>query len=384
MKVRHLSIFLPQNTPFYRRIFGFLHDAFSQLGIEVSGQCQLLNESQMDEWLRERRPDAVFEMNRVKDDIPVLHEYKIPHIAWIVDFQGRTEAQIKGSEITYFFDPGWDCNYATGGLQDWLPPGTCTDTFKPFSRFANIEVEFNFVGHIPLPWSQQELNRTVAENTNLVFGDLLNRYMSFLEKTKHQPKTHADLRNIVDDIVQEVVAKKVELSDSIYYDLLERTKRLRNRTELLSFALKKTDSIAIYGSQNWRFWDAYGKFYRHFVECPNEINTLHQTSSINLHDGLSFHFRSIDCLASGGLLLWYDNFDLDMKSKKKGRGLQDHFENGRHYYTFRDDSFDEVYSRIINNDSSRKDVISDVGKIIHAEHTWLNRANKIINDLAMV
>ncbi|AMK77752.1 hypothetical protein A1342_16005 [Methylomonas methanica] len=338
----------------------------------------------MDEWLRERRPDAVFEMNRVKDDIPVLHEYKIPHIAWIVDFQGRTEAQIKGSEITYFFDPGWDCNYATGGLQDWLPPGTCTDTFKPFSRFANIEVEFNFVGHIPLPWSQQELNRTVAENTNLVFGDLLNRYMSFLEKTKHQPKTHADLRNIVDDIVQEVVAKKVELSDSIYYDLLERTKRLRNRTELLSFALKKTDSIAIYGSQNWRFWDAYGKFYRHFVECPNEINTLHQTSSINLHDGLSFHFRSIDCLASGGLLLWYDNFDLDMKSKKKGRGLQDHFENGRHYYTFRDDSFDEVYSRIINNDSSRKDVISDVGKIIHAEHTWLNRANKIINDLAMV
>jgi hypothetical protein len=183
-----------------------LRDAFASLDVRVSGGCGLLDEAQMQAWLAQHKPDAVFEMNRVKDEVPALHRYKIPHIAWIVDFQGRTEAQIAGSEITYFFDPGWDANYRTGGLQDWLPPGTCAQTFQPLPGTLPLDVEFNFIGHIPLPWSAAELARPVAANSSLTFAELLRRYDGHLQATRAQIKTHGDLKRIIDELLAEAGA----------------------------------------------------------------------------------------------------------------------------------------------------------------------------------
>ncbi len=379
MRFNHIALFLPQDTPFYRRIFQFLADAFNRLNVNISGQCGFLPDEQLRLWLKQVKPDAIFEMNRVKDEVPVLYEFNIPHVTWIVDFQGRTEEHIKGSEITYFFDPGWDTNYSTGGLQDWLPPGTCQQTFRPLAYNHNVEVMFNFIGHIPKPWSEQELYRKVG-GTNIAFRDLLGQYEQALQNTKHQIKTHHDLKNIIDALVAPYSqAGDTQILESWYYDLMERSKRLKNRAELLGFALKKTDSIAIYGSENWKQWHAYRKFYRRFIDCPYEMNKIHQNSQINLHDGVSFHFRAIDCLASGGLLFWYDNNEIT-----GGRGLHDYFDDGLHYYAFGSDNFDEIHHEAINSLERRKRVVAEVQQLIAAKHTWVCRADKILNDLAEI
>jgi len=145
MKITHISIFLPNDTNLYRTLFSCLEKSFVKAGIKVSGCLRLLTESEMYLWIQQNKSDAVFEMNRVKDEIPILHDLGIPHITWVVDFQGRTQNHLKGSDITYFFDPNADANFDAGGIQDWLPPGTCTKTFSPLQLNLGNYTEFNLL-----------------------------------------------------------------------------------------------------------------------------------------------------------------------------------------------------------------------------------------------
>lgn len=375
MTLNHISIFLPNDSSFYCRLFNYLKESFERAGIKISGCCKLLSESEMHLWLRQYKPDIIFEMNRVKDDIPILHDLGIPHITWIVDFQGRTENHIKGSDITYFFDPGWDENYKVGGLQDWLPPGTCIKTFFPDQLKPDFETEFNFMGHIPKPWSFEELNRKVDPESEVTFETLLKCYDNHMEATKFEIKTHKDLEDIIKNICKELVVNHAVIDSSIYYDLMERTKRLNNRVELLNFALKKSDSIVIYGSPNWKDWSSYSKYYKYFVDCHKDINAIHQSSVINLHDGVSFHFRSIDCMASGGTVFWYDNRVVE------GRGLHDFFDNQWHFYRFKKYSFNEVYDDFKRANGFRNKAQEEMINIIKSHHTWSHRVNKIVKDI---
>ncbi|MGZ4953911.1 MAG: glycosyltransferase [Methylobacter sp.] len=379
MTIRHISIFLPNDSSFYRRLFGCLEKSFVQAGIKVSGCLKLLTEAEMYFWLNRNKPDAVFEMNRVKDDIPILHERDIPHITWIVDFQGRTKNHIKGSDITYFFDPGWNTNYDVGGLQDWLPPGTCTNMFTPFPLNHSVDAEFSFIGHIPKPWSDEELGRKIDLESEATFEALLHGYEKYLQDTKLEIKTHNDLADSIKKICKKLFINEDSLDTKIYYDLMEKTKRLNNRTRLLDFALRKSDSVAIYGSPNWKEWPSYQKYYKYFIDCPKEMNVIHQTSMINLHDGVSFHFRAIDCMASGGLVFFYDDY-----VSRGVRGLHDFFDNKRHFYAFREDGFDEAYEDFKRNSDSLNRVKNEMISIINSHHTWDHRVNKILNDIGSI
>lgn len=73
-----------------------------------------------------------------------------------------------------------------------------------------------------------------------------------MENTKLEIKTHKDIECIINGICRKLSVNESVVDTNIYYDLMERTKRIKNRAELLSFALKKSDSIAIYGSPNWK------------------------------------------------------------------------------------------------------------------------------------
>ncbi len=380
----HISIFLPSESIFYRRLFAFLSNAFQQLNFEVSGGYKLLTDNEMVQWVSDKKPNYVFEMNRIKDEIPSLHELNIPHIAWIVDFQGRDETHIKGSDITYFFDPDWDENYTTGGLQDWLPPGTCTDTFFP-SKQSRIKecFDFSFIGHIPKPWSDKELLRPLQKDSHITFKTLLNKYIDHLKTTEFELKTHKNLSDIIEKLTKQLVGTDILLPLEIKYDLMERTKRMKNREELISFASGKSEVIAIYGSSNWAKWYKYKKYYKNFASCPNRLNNIHQNTKRNLHDGVSFHFRAIDCMASGGLIFHYNN-----KSKKKLNqdqkpecGLHNFFNKKSHFIEFQNNTFDNAFEISNQLEYAGSKAQKETRKIIAAHHTWRHRAKKIISDI---
>ncbi|WP_426992600.1 hypothetical protein [Methylomonas sp. CM2] len=386
--MNNISIFLPKDTAFYRRLYSHLSKAFLQAGFSVSGLCRVLDNQEMSDWVKSYRPKFIFEMNRVKNEIPVLHDLKIPHITWIVDFQGRNEHSILGSDITYFFDSGWDDNYSTCGFQDWLPPGTCVDTYRPIDEYLPT-IEFSFIGHIPLPWSQAELNRPIigegAVDTGMLFGELLEIFNRRMNEISYFGQTHASLLDIIDNIVFQRSGLHVELTLDMRYDFLERVKRVKNRTQIIAFPLSKTRSVAIYGSEHWRAWPEYQGYYRYYIDDPTELNRVHQISRFNLHDGVGFHFRAIDCMASGGLLCWYNENSGDKYNRlgldpHKRRGLHSFFDNSRHYVEFLWHQFDEAYAHALALDYRHGKQRLETIDLIRQNHTWRHRVEKIVRD----
>lgn len=383
---------MPSESSFHRRIFGFLARAFQEQGWQVTGQCKLLPENEMCAWVRDNKPDVVFEMNRVKNEIPVLDEMNVMHISWLVDMGGRSESQIKGSEITYFIDPGWEFSFNTGGYTAWMPPGTCTQTFLPGSQSKTDTAEFSFIGHIPKPWSRQELNRVLSDKVNsITFESLLNEYMKYMEVNTYFGQTHESCAKVIDNIAEKLLGEPVQLAQDIYYDLLIRTKRISNRVELIDFAVRNSSSINIYGTENWLEWSKFSRFYKGFVEKESEINRIHQCSQFNMHDGISFHFRSIDCMASGALLLWYNTNDGDKFNIYKGKissngpgktlGLSNFFEYQYHYYEFTWLTFNEVYEKAKSSGYLGSKAQADTIKLINDKHTWDCRVKRIIEDI---
>ncbi len=370
-----------------------LSDAFVKQGLTVSGQCKLLAESEMRTWVIEKKPSVIFEMNRVKDEIPILHELNIIHVTWIVDMEGRDESHIKGSDITYTFDPGWVLSFNTGGFTTWLPPGTCTQTFYPIPSFKTKEFEFSFIGHIPRPWSDAELSRLlIGPNKTVTFNKLITEYLDFINIETYREKDHQACVEIINGILEDLLGEAIALPRDMLYDLLIRAKRMRNRTELLSFALRKSDSTVIYGSSNWLQWSEYAKFYRKFVDKEAEINLIHQQSKINLHDGVGFHFRAIDCLASGGLLFWYNDNEGDKyetyqfknldRSKILSNGLHDFFEDQYNYFEFKWLNFDDVYEKARLVSCQNQKALSDTVKLVQNHHTWHCRVRQILADIS--
>jgi len=386
---------MPTESAFHQRIFLFLDRAFQKQGLVVTGLCRLLSETEMHSWVSEKKPCAIFEMNRVKDEIPILHELNILHISWVVDMEGRPESHIRGSDITYTFDPDWAENIETGGLTAWMPPGTCTETFFPSKRHEAKEAEFCFMGHIPKPWSEPELSRLlVGNNKNINFRTLLKEYSHLMEVETYKEKTHESCAQIIDDIVLRLLGQACELTRDMYYDLLIRIIRMSNRTELLDFAVEKSESITIFGSRNWLEWPKYQRFYKKFIDDCAEINFINQHSKINLHDGLSFHFRAIDCMASGGLLLWYndnygDKYNTYQCKKSLNKyytpyGLYSAFQAQFHYFEFKWLEFDDVYENIKKMNYQGSIAQQETLEIIKSHHTWDCRVKQIIKDIAVL
>src|SRR3954467_5975842 len=110
MRAQRLSILLPRPTGFYRGLLPQMQRGFEQAGFEVSGTTDSLNEAQLVEWCRTHKTEIVFDMNRTRSQLPLLPR-SVVHVSWIVDFLGRTEPQIQGSELTYFFTTGWAKDY---------------------------------------------------------------------------------------------------------------------------------------------------------------------------------------------------------------------------------------------------------------------------------
>jgi hypothetical protein len=384
---------MPTESAFHKRIFLFFARAFQKQGVVVTGLCRLLSETEMRSWVSEKKPCAIFEMNRVKDEIPILHELNIFHISWVVDMEGRPESLIKGSDITYTFDPDWAENIETGSLTTWMPPGTCAETFFPNKRHKPGAVEFCFIGHIPKPWSESELSRLIGDkNKNINFETLLKEYSRFIEIDTYKEKTHEFCEQVIDDIVLRLLGQPYKLTRDMYYDLLIRIIRMGNRTELLDFAVGKSDSIAIFGSRNWLEWPKYQRFYKRFIDDCAEINFINQYSKINLHDGLSFHFRAIDCMASGGLLVWYNDnygdkyntyqYKNPLNKYYRPHGLHTAFQAQFHYFEFKWLEFDAVYEDINKLNYQGSIAQRETLEIIKSHHTWDCRVKQIIKDIA--
>ena len=388
LRSKRLSVLLPRPTGFYRGLLPQMRRGFEEAGFEVSGTCETLDEQGLLEWCRTHKPDIVFDMNRTRSQVPYLPR-EVLHATWIVDFLGRSDAQIQGSELTYFFTTGWVAAFHYNTFTDWLPPGSCPSTYEPSgSPFAS---DVSVAGHVPPPWSEAELARNVSRtDRRLAFRDILGTFETYVQGLDPDSgANHTSHWDEVNRIVRAATGDDIIDDPTIRYDLLGRLPRTGLRKSMVTEALDAGTSLRIFGTQGWAAWPRLAPHYQGFLEDPAALSGVYSSSRINLHEGEGMHFRSLDCLGAGGMLFYCTH----KKSTDKhggwnyvppGARVNDTMKPlvpGEHYIEYYPGEFAEKARFYLAHPALAEKVRQNARSAIAEHHTWRHRALKIARDL---
>lgn len=398
MSVRRLSIFLPRKTEFYESLLRQMQRGFEACGVECTGGLGYLGPEDMKRWCREHRPQVVLEMNRSRRDAEFLPS-DVRHVVWLVDLAGQTVDYFEGSDITYFFGPSWASGYSRGGLCRCLVPGTCPVDYAPLA--ATPVAELGFVGHIPKPWTDDELARDMtAQPGQLSFGDFLPPFEQAMREIWDPPPLPAwhvnrlTRRAVMDPcvdgqwfpitIAREVVTKicsaELHIADEkMRYDLLARVIRHLNRGDLAEAMIRTGRDVSFFGPDNWTEWPQFAPHYRGWLSGPAAMRDAYAQTRFNFHEGEGAHFRSMDILGSGNLLV----FRGTNRDRAPG-GLASMFEPGVHYISCRLDSLGETLAAANDNPDALAVMRREAAAEVKRRHTWQHRAEEILDDLQQV
>ena len=391
MRAPRLTVFLPRPTGFYRGLLPQMLRGFEQAGFEVSGTTESLGEAAIMQWCRSHQPDVVFDMNRTRSQIPFLPR-GVVHVSWIVDFLGRTEEQIQGSDLTYFFTTGWVRAFRYDTFSDWLPPGACPSTYAP--RRVAFESDVSVAGHVPPPWSEAELNRDVSRGPRpFLFRDLLADFQAYVRGLDpEQDADHGSYWQEVNRLVRVATGDDIVDDPAVRYDLLGRLPRTGLRQSMVSEVLNAGCSLRIFGTKSWTAWPDLAPHYRGFLDSPAELAQAYASSRINLHEGEGMHFRSLDCLAAGGLL-----FYCTTKKSTDARGgwnwappgtrlhhCSPPLIAGEHYVEYYPGELAEKARFYLARPALCEKLRHNARSLICQHHTWRHRALKVKADLESI
>ncbi|MBC8070150.1 MAG: glycosyltransferase family 1 protein [Deltaproteobacteria bacterium] len=373
MSIRRVSVFLPRDTEFYRGLLPQILRGFTAAGVEATGALGHPGAAAMREHCALHRPDLVFEMNRPRRDAEFVPA-GIAHVCWVVDFNGRPLTYFEGSEATYLFGESWVRHYPHAGFHAWMGPGACEHDYAVTPHVPTFDT--SFAGHMPNPWSEAELARDLTGRGACSFGELLPEIEQLL-RTLPVDRSPDDLLGAVDQACRARSGHPLLPDDVLRYDICGRTVRHVNRTDLVDAALAQTQRLALYGPVNWSRWPHYAAHYRGWLGEPAAMRRAYGESATNLHEGTGIHFRSMDVMCSGGVVLWRTTPHDHLHG-----GIAEQFEAGVHYVPFELGNLGERLGELLDDPARAARIRVAAAAAIRAGHTWRHRAQTILRDVA--
>jgi Glycosyl transferases group 1 len=378
-RLRRLAVLFPDTHPANRTMLTAIGEGFAQQGVEVFGGLGLRDEERLVGFLRETRPDAVFDVNRCRDQIPFLPR-TIRHICWMIDAGNRPLAEIRGSELTYFFGANWLRQYPHRheAQVGWLPPGFCPRSYRP--GLLPLRCDLLFAGHIPRPWTEAERARPVFRQgqREIVFGqlvDLVDRAWDGANHANFANDQYFEWALSLLDQAEDIRLDRRQ-AQPLFYDIACRLMRGLGRRRLLDLAVASQRSLVLYGSENFRLYPAYAPAYQRFVETAAELAALYQSAGLTLHDGVGVHFRTFDCMGAGGLICYARSPDDDVFG-----GINTCFEPDLHYVSVTPQTFSDQVERYLSDEGARRRLADAAARRVHRDHTWAKRTEQILADL---
>lgn len=375
--MKKLGLFLPRTTPFYVTLFFSVKRAFETCGIQVMGWTEWLCGDELLEFCRQFQPDAIFEVNRTRNEIQELPA-RITHISWIMDNRGKNISEFMGSEIIYLFWSNWIKSLRPNASKvlDWLPPGY--DPLLYYYQPSQYLSDISFVGHLSYPWTEEERQRTLYSGSSRVFtfGDIIENLNQLVLNSDLTGYNEDDFINLAFSNISGIIRSQVHLDPTIQYDLgCRAVLRMLFRHKLLELAVDATDSIRFYGPGGWKSWSNFKRFHHTTLTNHDDIRAVYQSSRINLHEGVGVHFRTLDCMASGGLL-----FFLDSPDDIHYGGIQTVFKPDVHYVSVNPQNFRTKASFYLAHKDECQTIINAARQVVERDHSWVQRIQRIIHD----
>ncbi|MGE5470065.1 MAG: glycosyltransferase [Bacteroidota bacterium] len=399
--IRKLTLALPSRNDYYVNIALGMMKAFARRGVE----CLIAEDASQPEafrrHLRENRPDAVFEINRTRNQSGDLIPPDIPHIAWLQDMRchGRlhcADREFGGSEIIYTLlhpenfglDPA-DYPEAKWGV---LHTGIDSDIFHPDSK-TREQRRFALCGYLPAL-----IRPEFGDSTRVLAGNGKSISLSELQTcllVEHQAGIGKlnlpDIHRIILDKINRTCGSEMTLPE--FYEVFGQPEsfdglpcllyldtelpRIPERTQLIDTAIR-LGGLEIYGPATWLSWARYQPYYRRMLVWRSELAEIYRTTRINLHNGaFGMHSRVLECMACGGAIA-VNATDFD----HKGQDISANFEEGIHYIRYDFADVDTVLADYAADPQRLAAMGRAAAEVVTARHQWVNRIDTILADFA--
>ncbi|MDD4505346.1 MAG: glycosyltransferase [Sulfurospirillaceae bacterium] len=368
--MKKVLLYFASNSAFYTNLFISIKNGFEEAGCLVVGEANLLCSGALIRQIEIEKPDFVFEMNRVKSEIPNFPNDVI-HICWLVDFWGREYSDLKGSDILYAWTYSWIENFKKNGVASvkYLPSATDSKIYKPI----NIKkiYDFTFLGHISKRWTSYELNREVGikDDNKIYFKDILPIVENLVLSQEY-----------IESTIEELTKRNynLKLNKSLIYDLSSRIYRQKTRELYMDKFLGITNNISIYGPNNWALYEKYKNNYKGFLEKPEQINKAMQKANILLHFTFIPHFRVLDAMACGMVSTAFETPNI-YKNEFEILG----FKSNEDYLEI-DTKCDRISQEFFNNKQLLADISYNARKKTLKNHLWVHRAEQVLKDVERI
>jgi hypothetical protein len=360
------------DSRFHRSMLAGFAKGFAANGCRVGRWSGIADQSKVAEWASKQDIQLIFDLNGMIDPVAPWPS-GIQHAKWYQDYQpaNKLKTTRRGSvDHTYFlFNPKqFGVDIEEGSSWSYLPPGVNFDTkIRPLESY---QCDVSFMGFIPHPVR----NVAVAVDKNGLNIYLETFYKYYPKQLTLQSRLSIPhIERAMKEICTILECEMLENGRNIFLDKIIRQ---RERSEMLEAAISCTEKILIFGPPHWEKWDIFKCYYRGFIENRNDVEAIHRSSKINLHNGtVSFHFRVLESMAAGGFILTLRA----MNDEALGE-IRSYFEPGEHYDDFTLDTAQEVIKRYIKDDERRVKMVARSRAVAIRNHSWINRASEVLND----
>jgi hypothetical protein len=396
-----------------------LRKEFVKRGIDTHVGWSYLDADQLAQFCDVFRPDAVLEIDRTRNNADGLPK-DVFSIAWIQDWRsvGVDEVQFSatrfgGSDLYYFCTRPEAVGVDPSRLPHWAYLLQATDPDIYFPReTAKFKSDFSLMGYIPpkhrLSIIEQRLEADIFGLGPLSYHADLGTVRDLLEamrknglswNTYHVREAH----RFINDYIYSRMERKRPLTNVMHsafsrinlslapkgkclvpgdllYGIENELMRALGRQAIVEAALSVSRSMRIYGLGMWETWPEFAPYFRGPLRTETEVRKMYTTTRLNLHNAMSqMHSRALDCMASGSVILVNRIRDNTPDSPECLRAF---FEPGVHYFEYDEADLADVAGEILDNRKRRKKVGEAAARAVRQGHSWGDRVDQILSDLA--
>lgn len=424
--LRSIALFAPNSSALHISVLLGIRKEFVRRGIDVHVGWHLLNEEQMHAFCDIFRPDAVIEIDRTRNEAAGVPS-NVKSIAWIQDWRsvgtsdvGVLSSNFGGSDLNYFCVKPEAVGIESSKLDHWAYLLQATDPEVYVSQEASAECDFSLVGYIPakrllqstdalarvhrpgdllhgkplctigeiveamrargVTWNTYDAMEARAALNDFLYPlykskkRLLPRFWSTLSSSMRRPEPEA--------LSNAHPAQDCLLSDETLYWIENEVMRSQARYGVVQSALKVSRSLRLFGVGEWQTYPEFSPYYRGPLRDVSGVRRVYAETRLNLHNAMTqMHSRVLDCMASGGAVMVNE---MKHNSAESPDCLKAYFEEGLHYFEYNDGNFEERAREALADEERRKKVALSAGAIVRAQHTWKQRVDQIIRDLAQL